>query len=57
MAQNRTRGTSLVIQWFKNPTRNAGYMDLIPSWGTKIPHALGQLSPGAGKGRKEETAF
>ena len=57
MAQNRTRGTSLVIQWFKNPTRNAGYMGLIPSWGTKIPHALGQLSPGAGKGRKEETAF
>ena len=24
---------------------NAGDMDLIPSQGTKIPHALGQLSP------------
>lgn len=40
MAQNRTRGTSFVIQWFKNPTHNAGYTGLIPSWGTKIPHAL-----------------
>ena len=29
----------------KNPPSNAGDMGLIPGQGTKIPHALGQLSP------------
>ena len=28
----------------KNPPSNAGDMGLIPGWGTKIPHATGQLS-------------
>ena len=30
-----------------NPPSNAGDVGLIPGWGTKIPHALGQLSPQA----------
>ena len=25
----------------KNPASNAGDTDLIPSWGIKIPHAVG----------------
>ena len=29
----------------KNPPANAGDLGLIPSWGTEIPHATGQLSP------------
>ena len=28
----------------KNLPSNAGYVGLIPGWGTKIPHAAGQLS-------------
>ena len=28
----------------KNPPSNAGDTGLIPGWGTKIPHASGQLS-------------
>ena len=28
----------------KNPPSNAGDRGSIPGWGTKIPHALGQLS-------------
>jgi len=31
----------------KSPPCNAGDMSLIPGQGTKIPHAAGQLSPGA----------
>ena len=31
----------------KNPPSNAGDVGLIPGWGTKIPHAAGQLSPHA----------
>ena len=31
----------------KNLPSNAGDMGLIPGWGTKIPHAAGQLSPHA----------
>ena len=31
----------------KNLPSNAGDMCSIPGWGTKIPHAVGQLSPGA----------
>ena len=29
----------------KNPPSNAGDVGSIPDWGTKIPHATGQLSP------------
>ena len=29
----------------KNPPSSAGDAGLIPGWGTKIPHAAGQLSP------------
>ena len=28
----------------KNPPSNAGDSGLIPGWGTRIPHATGQLS-------------
>ena len=31
----------------KNLPPNAGDVGLIPDWGTKIPHAVGQLSPPA----------
>ena len=31
----------------KNPPYNAGDADSIPGQGTKIPHAMGQLSPRA----------
>ena len=31
----------------KNLPSIAGYMGSIPGWGTKIPHAAGQLSPHA----------
>ena len=31
----------------KNPPSNSGDTGSIPSWGTKIPHAAGQLSPRA----------
>ena len=29
----------------KNPPYNARDMGSIPGWGTRIPHAAGQLSP------------
>ena len=28
----------------KNPPCNAGHVGSIPGWGTKLQHALGQLS-------------
>ena len=31
----------------KNPPSNEGDAGSIPGWGTKIPHAAGQLSPHA----------
>ena len=31
----------------KNLPSNVGDVGLIPGWGTKIPHATGQLSPHA----------
>ena len=31
----------------RNLLSNAGDTDLIPAWGTKIPHSTGQLSPRA----------
>ena len=30
-------GTSLVVQWLRHFTSNAGVAGLIPDWGTKIP--------------------
>ena len=30
---------------YKNLPSNAGDVVSIPGWGTKIPHAMGQLSP------------
>ena len=33
------QGTSLMVPWLRCCTSNAGGMGLIPSWGTKIPHA------------------
>ena len=36
--------TFLVVQ-VKNLLSNAGDIGLIPDQGTKIPHAVGQLSP------------
>ena len=35
----------------KNPSSNSGDMGSIPSWGTKIPYALGQLRPGEVKNK------
>ena len=32
---------------FKSPPSKAGGMGLVPGWGTKMPHALGQLNPRA----------
>ena len=32
---------------FKNPTSNAGEVGLIPEWGTKISHVMGQPRPHA----------
>ena len=37
----KSQGTSLVVQWLRRQTPNAVGMGLIPSWGTKIPYALG----------------
>ena len=31
----------------KNPPSNAGDKGSIPGWGTKIPHATGQINPTA----------
>ena len=33
-------GTSLAVQWLKLHASTAGDVGLIPSWGTKIPHAM-----------------
>ena len=33
-----------MVQWVNLPY-NAGDASSIPGWGTKIPHAVGQLSP------------
>ena len=40
-------GTSLVVQWLKNPPFNVGDNASILDQGNKIPHTAGQLSPGA----------
>ena len=33
-----------MVQWLRLHTANAEGLGLIPGWGTKIPHAVGQLS-------------
>ena len=38
-------GASLVVQWLKIHLSNAEKAGSIPSWGTKVPHVVGQLSP------------
>ena len=38
--KNKNCGTSLVIQWLRLCASNAGGMDSVPPWGTKIPHAV-----------------
>ena len=43
--KKRLTGFSLVVQWFRNPPYNEGNTGLILGWGTKIPHAGGQVSP------------
>ena len=35
----------LQVSWVGNPPSNAGDAGSIPGWGTRIPHAVGQLSP------------
>ena len=42
---SKYHGTSLVAQWLKNLSANAEDAGSIPIWGTKMPHATGQLSP------------
>ena len=37
-------GTSLVVQWFKNPLGYAAHVGSIPGQGTKIPHSSEELS-------------
>ena len=37
--------TSLVVQWLRLCTPNAGGLGLIPGQGTNVPHATGLLSP------------
>ena len=38
-------GTSLVVQWLRLHTSNAGGMGLIPGGGTKIPHVAQSSHP------------
>ena len=38
-------GASLVLQEARSLLSNTGDASLIPGWGTKIPHAMVQLSP------------
>ena len=45
MIQNLTIGTSLVAQWLKLFASSARGVGLIPSWGTKIPHAAQHGQP------------
>ena len=37
-------GISPMVQWLKNQSCNSGDIGSIPGWGTKIPHAMEQLS-------------
>ena len=38
--QHKTGGTFLVVQWLGLHASTAGGVGLIPSWGTKTPHAM-----------------
>ena len=40
-------GTSLVVQWLRICIANAKDTGSIPGQGTRIPHAMGQLSSSA----------
>ena len=40
--QNSTRRTSLAVQFLRLCASNAGSVDSIPSWGTKIPRPTQQ---------------
>ena len=42
--KNAIQGTSLVVQWLRNLPSKAGDAGLIPGRGTKIPHAMWELS-------------
>ena len=44
-SEMRLGRTSLVVQWLELCTSNAGNVDLIPGWGTKIPHAAWPENP------------
>ena len=40
------KGTSLIVQWLRIHLPVQGmWVWSLPGWGTKIPHAVGQLSP------------
>ena len=43
--KKRHSGTSLALQWLRIYLPMQGSQVRSPSWGTKIPHAWGQLSP------------
>ena len=45
--QEVTGGNSLAVQWLRHSISTAESLGLIPGQGTKIPHAVGQLSPRA----------
>ena len=46
--KKKKSGPSLVVRWLRICLAIQGtQVPLVPGWGTKIPHALEQLSPGA----------
>ena len=44
LAFTRSKGTSLVMHWLRPCAPNAENVGLIPGQGTKIPHAVQQLT-------------
>ena len=42
--KNKCAGTALVVQWLRVGLAMAGDADLIPGWGTSIPHSMEKLS-------------
>ena len=47
-------GTSLAVQWLRLCASNAGGMDSIPGWGTKIPHGVAKKKEKKKKKKKEK---
>ena len=43
--ENGSLVTSPLVQWLRLHTFSGGEVGLTPDWGTKIPHATGQVSP------------